>query len=81
LKTYQSPNGSTITEILEQVHCGAAIESISDDGKTVVYSGGTDVFWDDQKPVVREGKLIFLDDNGDEWTFDQLTAVEETVDA
>jgi len=45
------------------------------------YQGSTEVFWDDQRTVVRNGQRIFLDENGAEWPEDQLELVEEDPNA
>ncbi|CCF19129.1 protein of unknown function [Pseudorhizobium banfieldiae] len=75
---FKAPNGMPITCILEKVPCIVGLESISEDGTEVEYDGnGSDVIWDEQKPVKRGGSFVFLDEDGEEWTFDQLTKVEE----
>lgn len=74
---YASPNGVPIDRVLETVPCGAGIKDIAADGSSVEYDpSGSDVFWDDQRPVKRNGSFVFLDADGDEWTFDQLVLVE-----
>ena len=69
---YKSPTGSPIVGTLETIVGIGMIKGIDVDG-TPDYVGETDIFWDDQITVVRDGKIIFVDDDGDEWTFDQLT--------
>jgi hypothetical protein len=71
-KNYIAPNGNTIVGILESVTCVAAIEGLDAQGMPV-YAGGSEVFWDEQKPVLRNGGFVFLDESGDEWAFAQLT--------
>jgi hypothetical protein len=39
------------------------------------------MFWDDTEPLTRDGKILFLDADGESWTFDQLTKIEEAVAA
>jgi hypothetical protein len=74
---FKAPNGLMIQCVLETVPCIVGIDSISDDGSEVEYDGnGSDVLWDDQKPVMRNGLRVFLDEDGGEWTFDQLERVE-----
>jgi len=74
-----SPAGSPIIGTLEHIPGIAAISDIGADG-TPEYSGGTDVLWDAQTTVTRAGRLIFLDYDGAEWTFDQLVKEEEADD-
>jgi hypothetical protein len=33
---------------------------------------GTEINWDSAETVTRKGQRIFVDENGEEWTFDQL---------
>lgn len=72
-KNYYSPNGSRIVGTSDTVACRAEIFGIEDDG-TPEYAGETEVFWDEQKTLERDSRILFLDEDGDEWTFDQLTA-------
>lgn len=75
---YKAPNGKLIDRIFETTPCAVGITSISDDGKQVEYDGhGSDMLWDEQKPIERNGSFVFLDEDGGEWTFDQLTKVED----
>lgn len=76
MKQYRSPTGSLIAGTSDTVPCRANILGIEDDGSPV-YSGANSVFWDDQKPNERAGRILFIDDDGAEWTFDQLTPVED----
>jgi hypothetical protein len=41
------------------------------------YSGETEIWWNDQKTILREGKIVFVDEDNKVWTFDQLTVLEE----
>jgi hypothetical protein len=36
------------------------------------------VDWDGQTTLTRDRKTLFVDDDGTEWTFDQLTKVEDS---
>jgi hypothetical protein len=78
LSTYLSPKGSPIVGTLEIIH-GVANCTIHSDG-TRTYDGGTDVDWDSQETVVRDGKVIFVDEDGEEWTFDQLKLEDDEDD-
>lgn len=71
--TWYAPNGLEITGTLEALKGRARISGIADDG-TPEHFGGTEVFLEDGKTVERNGKPVFLDDEGGEWTFDQLTS-------
>jgi hypothetical protein len=70
-KPYVSPNGSIIVGTKEIVSGTSLILGINDDG-TPVYRGQTILHYDDQETVEKEGKIVFVDTDGDEWTFDQL---------
>lgn len=77
MTNYRAPNGLTINGVLERTPCSVGIESISDDGSEVEYDGnGSTMYWDHQEPVKRGGSLVFLDEDGGEWTFDQLTKIK-----
>jgi hypothetical protein len=80
MTNYQSPTGSPILGTLETTACRCNINGIADDG-TPDYSGESDMFWDDTEPLTRDGKILFLDADGESWTFDQLTKIEEAVAA
>jgi hypothetical protein len=76
-----SPTGAEITGTLEVVKgtCGVMAWSRDADGSlSFDYDGtGTEVDWDSQKTVTREGKRVFVDENGQEWTEDQIELVED----
>jgi hypothetical protein len=78
-RKYQSPTGSPINRVLETVPVVAFIDSVSADGHTVYYAGNTEVLWDEQKPVRRENSFVFLDEDGQEWDFIQLSPLEEAA--
>lgn len=71
--TWYAPNGLEITGTLEAFTGRARISGISADGKPDHF-GGTEVFLEDGKTVERDGKPVFLDEEGGEWTFDQLSS-------
>lgn len=73
-----SPNGKRILGTLERLEARADIEDGSffrdESGEMrFEWEGYTEVFWDSQRTLDRKGKVIFLDDDGDEWTAEQLT--------
>jgi hypothetical protein len=76
MSRYRAPNGERIIGTLETLPSTVYIEGI-DDGGFPLYAGGSSIHWDDQTPKTRDGKIIFLCDSGQEWTFDQLTKVAD----
>ena len=80
MTTWLSPSGSPIVGTLEKL-TGVARCTIHADGVRTYDSGeGTEIDWDSQETVVRDGKVIFVDEDGEEWTFDQLTQEQEDED-
>lgn len=76
---YQAPNGLEIVGTSDVVACRAEIDGVEDDG-TPAYAGETEVFWDEQRTREKGGKILFLDEDGNEWTFDQLSRILEPAD-
>lgn len=80
-----APNGMPILGTLERIEGRAEIQEGSFTRKrgklTFEWQGGTEVFWDGQRTVEkkRKGELVkvFLDEEGNEWTEDQITVREE----
>ena len=87
-RKYLSPGGVPIVGTLERLSGLARISGISDEGEPEFSGGtevcwdeqGTEVFWDDQITATRKGKIVYLDENGGEWTFDQLTPEPDEED-
>jgi hypothetical protein len=77
VKKYASPTGSPIIGTSENVLATAYISGINDDG-TPEYEGGSKIHWDTQETSLKDGKIMFTDEAGEDWTFDQLTVIEET---
>jgi hypothetical protein len=77
-----APDGTPITGTLERLSGEALVDpesfSRKEDG-TLVYdhAGETVVFWDGQETEKRGGKVVFVDDGGDEWTEDQIVLSED----
>lgn len=71
MTTWRAPNGDAIVGTLEKLIGTALISGIEDDG-TPIFDGETKVDWDSQVTVTREDKIIFLDESGNQWTFDEL---------
>lgn len=78
MTSYVAPNGEEVVKVLEVISATFAISGIGEDGSPEYEDGAeADVDWDSQKPVKRNGHHVYLTDDGSEWTFDQLTAVED----
>lgn len=74
---YVSPNGRSIIGTKERIPAVAIINGIEPDG-TPIYEGSTDIDWNGQGSIYDEdGNLMFVDADGDCWTFDQLTLAKE----
>lgn len=76
MRQYSSPNGHLITGTADKVFVTASIYGF-DENNQPVYAGGSEVHWDTQVTLERDGKPLFVCENGDEWTFDQLVLNEE----
>ncbi|MGR9276154.1 hypothetical protein ACU8KI_16250 [Rhizobium leguminosarum] len=70
---YVSPNGYAIVGTAETVLATAWISEIDPETGEPEYEGGTKIYWDTQETLERDGKILFVCQNGEEWTFDQLT--------
>lgn len=80
-----SRNGSDIIGRYETCPCRAEILpgsfERSASGKIAFeWLGGTEMFYDAQEPIKKDGQSVFLDENGDEWTEDQITLVDDDDD-
>lgn len=87
-----SPTGVLIDGLLETCPCRAIIDNDeitqNEDGTyEVVYAGGSDMFWDDQRTVERDitngggvMERVFLDEDGGEWLESQLVLRESEED-
>ena len=74
---YVSPTGSTIVGTKELIVGITHIAGIEADGTPIPGNRGTLVIWDDMETVTQDGKIVFIDGNGAEWTFDQLKLVAD----
>ena len=74
---YKSPNGSPIVGTSDMVPATALINGINDDG-TPDYAGSSLLDWDNQKTNrdSANDQILYIDDDGNEWTFNQLVKVE-----
>ena len=78
----RAPNGKLIIGTLERLSGRANIVEGSftrnENGTlTFEYEGYTEVFWEEQKTVRRNGRPIFLDEEGFQWEETQLLFSEE----
>ena len=71
-KSYVSPKGDVIVAVLESVPIHAYIKGINDDGSPDYSHENSKTFWDDQDTVMREGKYVYVCEDGEHWTLDQL---------
>lgn len=78
MANFLSPGGVPITGTLERLTGRAHLLDIDPETGEPEHSGGTEIFWNDQETAKRDGKIVFLDEDGAEWTFDQL--VREDAD-
>lgn len=80
-KVLVSPTGVPITGTYETCPGLAAIANIAlgtrDGGRFEFdYAGDTEMFWDDQRTIRRNGERVFLDANGAEWLESQLQLID-----
>lgn len=82
MKAY-APNGLPILGTYEM--CPARAETVHDSFErdpvtgelTYDHEGGSEMFWDAMETQTRAGKVVFLDEDGNEWTEDQLVLRDE----
>lgn len=73
---FKSPNGHFIVGTAETVLATAWISYIDPMTQEPEYEGGTKVYWNSQETLTRNGHILFVCTQGDEWTFDQLVSVD-----
>lgn len=77
-----APNGLPIIGTLETLTARADVhpdmfQPGPDGGEpTYEHEGYTEIWWESQKTEEQDGKTVFLDDQGNEWTHDQLKLVD-----
>lgn len=85
MTTYKAfaPNGQEITGTLETVQGVAGIDYFTknEEGFDHEYGGYTDIDWDSQKSVLRDGSKIFIAEDRSEWLMSQLLFEEIKADA
>lgn len=65
-----APDGTAIVGTLEVINgCAdlAWFEEQDDGSMKPSYTGSTDVYWEGQRTVRRDGEPVYVDDNGKEW--------------
>lgn len=80
-----APNGLKIVGTLEHIPATSPITldsfSREEDGKIAFsHVGGTEIYWNEQKTLTRNGLTVFVDEDGEEWTEDQLVLRENADD-
>lgn len=76
----KSPKGKKIVGTFEKLEGCANIESasIGKDGRIEIeYEGTTEIWWDNQKTVQKNGRPVFVDEDGELWTEKQVVAASK----
>ncbi len=78
-----SPSGAEIIGTADTIQATAIVQADTftrnDNGSlSFDYTGESDVDWNSQRPHERDGKPLFIDENGARWTADQITLIEES---
>jgi hypothetical protein len=76
MKQLYAPNGNLIVGTLETIKGRANVTGWNDD-RSPEYAGSTEIFWDDQRTVQRDGNIICLDEDGEEYPFNECTLRDE----
>lgn len=76
---FVSPNGVLIIGTLAKVP--ARVNALEYDADGIPqWDGGTELFWDEMDTVERKGSLVYIDEEGGEWAFDQLSPKLEDIE-
>jgi hypothetical protein len=70
-KVFIAPNGARIVGTLERLSGVARIEGWDEHGEPI-YSGDTDIWWDEQRTEIRADEFVYVDAYGEEWLQSQL---------
>lgn len=77
----RAPNGKTIVGTKELIPGIALINGASGRNKdgtlNIEWGNGTQVDWNGQETVLKDGQRVFYDTDSNEWTEDQLTLHRE----
>lgn len=77
---YVSPTGFAIIGTLERI-TGVAHALDYDENGDPEYDGETTVWWDEQETAVdAKGRTIYVDEEGGQWPWAELTADEDGTD-
>lgn len=71
-----SPAGRPIVGTLDLVPARANVGGFTlnaDGSYSPEFDGGSEMFWNDQRTVEREGQIIVLDEDGEEWPLSACT--------
>ena len=71
-----TPNGDAIIGTKETVPGTALAQEYEPNGEPI-YDGQTDMWWDDQKTVWSQGSRVYIDEGGDEWSFEELMSEDK----
>lgn len=83
-----SPTGKRIIGVLNTVNCLARINHFKDDPRgslleesddSIEYEGETEIYWNEQKTLLVDGRWIYVDEDYNNWRLEDLTFMEETV--
>lgn len=72
---YIAPTGARIIGSSDTVLCRADIHFFDEYG-IPKHTGNTEVWWDSQETKECDGKPLYEDENGEEWTLDECKRVE-----
>ena len=72
MPTFTSPTGAKVVGTKELLIGICRIADIDANGHPVHGDYGTEILWDTAETAREDGNLVYLDENGAEWTFDQL---------
>lgn len=77
-----SPDGVPIVGTLETIQATAVVKEDSysrNEKGEILYEwfGESEIHWDTQTTQERDGKIVFIDEDGEEWTEDQLVLVDD----
>jgi hypothetical protein len=76
-RNYKSPRGDEIRGTVEKLEGYSEIDGIDPETGIPEFAGWTEIFYDLQVTDTRDGKLLFLCEKGDEWTFDRLIPCDD----
>lgn len=80
MKEFVSPQGNEITGVLEKIPGIASINiesaSLEDGCLQFDYAGDTELQWEKHEIVRQDGQRVFVDDDDNEFTEDQLHYID-----